>query len=443
MGLRDIGAGISANTDLVYEDYIDVVKSGDLSTGAIDTTIAAGLTSYADKTYVDTKDGLNATKAYVDTGDALRVRTSTKDVVNGVPGLDATGKVLPARINLPTTQGYFHGPWSPSSYNGAKVDATTETTIYTVPVTDPGFPYKLIILGTVDGFSSLVAEHPQVLIRTGSTSGEIIARGGGLQDSYYLNNTYSDDFNGSALDISKWGILPTVPTRPNLAWDPDTSNGFINTQVNVRRTGVWIGTQPGTDNYRVQITGRAMNFGQLRFYMHGNAAWTQWVGVNLLRQSFGAAMDLIVGTSPDLLGGASGGSFNLGATGGFNDGDVVTLEYNSTTNTYTAVHNGAHGVAWTDTTNVILHGPTNRGIAVFTNPDAGSGGFQGQGIDNFIITEPNTNPGNSPIHLAPVSAQTTKTGSTTVYVRMQRSSTAATVSATTYKPNIHIMAVPA
>ena len=151
-GLQYVGKTVGANPDLVYKDYVGLVKNADLTIAEIDNVINTGLAGYATIGYVDTRDALNATKAYVDAGDALRLHAAQKTIANGVCPLDATGRVPPIRIDAPLTQKWVRGPWTPPAYHAAPVSvATAETTLYTCPVTDPGYPYKLVVFGMLDG----------------------------------------------------------------------------------------------------------------------------------------------------------------------------------------------------------------------------------------------------------------------------------------------------
>ena len=179
------GAALANNTDLVYQDYMATLKSGDMTTAAIDSAINSGLSGYATTAYVDQQDAFNATKAYVDAGDAQRIKLTQQNIANGVAPLDANGRISPLRINLPPTQRWFKGPWTPSAYLSSQVDLTAETTLYpAITVADPGYSYKLVVFGSMDARSNLDAEYPIVNVRANdANAGEIVAQGVGPSDA--------------------------------------------------------------------------------------------------------------------------------------------------------------------------------------------------------------------------------------------------------------------
>jgi hypothetical protein len=156
-------------------------------------------------------------------------------------------------------------------------------------------------------------------------------------------------------------------------------------------------------------------------------------------------MSLGSGTDPVLQSGSGRDSFNVGAIGGFHNDDVVSLEYDPVLNKYTGRLDGTARVEWIDTGNTISHGVGKRGFAVTTNVDGGTSGFQGIGFDDIYVTEIGTNIMYAPVRVVPISvaSQSVKTGATTLYVRASRSAAAATVSAGTFNPQLHVMAIPA
>ena len=136
-----------------------------ISQDRVDELIAEGLSLFATKEYVDLQDAQNATAAYIDQQDALRLGLNHVNVDNGVPGLDSSGRVDKSRVNIPSTQEYPMAWWSPSAYNAGTVNATSESTVYTMTVTDPGFPYRLVVSGTVDVTTNTNGEYPIVRVR--------------------------------------------------------------------------------------------------------------------------------------------------------------------------------------------------------------------------------------------------------------------------------------
>ena len=200
--LEYVGPVIDQNTDVSYRAYVTSRMSENLTATQIDATITGVLNSYATKQYVDQRDALNATPDYVQQQDNLRVKQVYKEINGGVAGLDANGKLTYSRIQNNSTQRWPKGFWSPNSYFASPVilGTSTETQIYTTSITDPGYPYRIMIFGEVDGLSANDGLHPVVNVRVGGTSGTIIAQGRGISDSYnyWSMDTFDRTTSGNA-----------------------------------------------------------------------------------------------------------------------------------------------------------------------------------------------------------------------------------------------------
>ena len=189
-------------TDITDQKYVNSLLSQNISQGEVSNLITDGLSLFAKKEYVDAQDAQNATQAYIDAGDALRLGLNKVNVNNGVPGLDSKGKVQRARVNIPSTQKYPMAYWSPTTYNAGTVSATSETTLYTMTVADPGFPYRLMVTGTVDTTISIDGEWPVIRVREDSASGTIVAVGRGSPEAYD---------HSTAIIVPYFGGVPSVP----------------------------------------------------------------------------------------------------------------------------------------------------------------------------------------------------------------------------------------
>lgn len=181
MAVLDYRGPTSTDVELVgSKAYVDELKATGLTQAQVDTRITNGLATYATKTYVDSKDALNATFAYVDAGDNARLKLAQKGQANGVANLDVTAKVPLAY--LPTaTQRVGRQPWAPAAYNGntpIQVTNSSEVTLYTVSILDPGYNYRVLAWGyceTMGGTNVCAA----INVRVGSTTGGIISTGSG------------------------------------------------------------------------------------------------------------------------------------------------------------------------------------------------------------------------------------------------------------------------
>ena len=191
-----------ASGDITNQKYVNTLAARNISQDQVNTLISEGLSLFATKTYVDAQDAQNATEAYIDQQDALRLGLNKVNVNNGVPGLDSKGKVEKARVNIPSTQQYPMAYWSPTTYNAGTVTATSESTVYTMTVADPGFPYRLMVTGTVDTTISIDGEWPVIRVREDSIAGTIVAIGRGSPESYD---------HSTAIIVPYFGGVPSTP----------------------------------------------------------------------------------------------------------------------------------------------------------------------------------------------------------------------------------------
>lgn len=186
--LKYVGAAQSAANDLVNDAYVTSLSAGNMSQATVTSMTNAAFASNVLKSYVDAQDALNATAAYVDAGDATRLHLSQIGATNGVVGLLSTGKVEASRLNVASLQRWPKPFISPSAYQSSAVTtAATEAQLFTVSVADPGFVYKLLVSGVVDGVSSADGQYPMVRVRQGSSTGQLVGRGRGLAE-WYLGN---------------------------------------------------------------------------------------------------------------------------------------------------------------------------------------------------------------------------------------------------------------
>ena len=181
-----VGPPPSAATDLVDVGYINSqIAATNVQQSAIDQTIANGLAPYCNKSYVDQQNLLNATKAYVDAGDATRLHVSQLGADNGIAPLDAYGRVDKSRVPLGSTQRWPAPYYSPASYpTGVITLGSSETSLYTYTQPDPGFVYKLMVMGLMEGRTVTDGTPVQGIIRLGSATGTMIATGYSTSESY-------------------------------------------------------------------------------------------------------------------------------------------------------------------------------------------------------------------------------------------------------------------
>lgn len=451
----------TANSDLVYQDYVTTVKGGDLTADQIDQAINSGLAGYANVSYVDTQDGLLATQAYVDAKDNLRLKLSQKGQPNGIAGLDARGKVSPTLINSPANQLWQRGPWSPANY-GASTDFTTETTIFSCGVTDPGYPYRLIVWGEVDTRFDDELSSSQFYVRQGNAStGTIIAMGRGPNDTQDTAQFAGDDFERADANNLGPGWEQIYASYPDGTGGDNTSGGRLGIsggradwpQAGRARTCHCRAINPlfqytGTDRQRVfvqigsngdpEFAGQGKPF--FRLYTRVADDWSSYVGIH--NPSSGPA-ELVYRTP------TSGGEQLLttapSAQPSNNELVVFTAgEYDLDIRRFRFYRAGNLILDYTDNAGVTAFGSTNRGWGMAQHPgQANLGQTKPPNFESIWVNDAIKN--FSPAIIVPKDLNTLSpsTGPTTLYVRAFRNGAAGTGRYNNYKPKLHVMAVPA
>ena len=163
------------------------------TSGLTGAAYGISITWLATQTYVTAEKALKATKAYVDGtgvanpngGDAGRLKLSQLGLSGGVAGLTAGGRMEVSRIVYPTSVQRYPKPFvTPISYFSAATNITTETQIFSCPVADPGFTYKLLVMGMVDAGTSVAGSYSVIRARLGNQWGTVLAQGYGLAETY-------------------------------------------------------------------------------------------------------------------------------------------------------------------------------------------------------------------------------------------------------------------
>lgn len=458
--MRYVGAPVSVSADVTYQSYVESVKDADLDTATIDAQIDAALASYATTSYVDTQDALLVPTTYVDAQDNLRIKTASKGIANGVAALDATGRISPNNINVASTQKYFRGPWTPATYNAAALTGVTaEADLYSVPVTDPGYSYKLVVFGIAEGRSDLAGQWPQINVRVGSTAGTIIAQGvgdaatvdvptgltvvdnfervsnTGLGSGWSTAYTFGDSGSGAKIDTADGH-------NAMLDWTPFFANAVQ------RHKWAGTGALTGVDNQSIEITVGDTNFGSnasVEIIGRITSDWSNWVRCNLGNSScafywrvngteYGPVAGIGAPGFPCSLGDKL--KFNIGSTG---NPQLCVLQKNGVT----VASGDLSSFAASAGQPAPVFGSSHRGWGFgMTVLATGQLPFK---VDNIQLTDGLTSPNLNTIRIVPLGldTQTPRTGATTLYVRLLRSGGASTVQATAYSPRIFVMAVPA
>lgn len=452
------GAALAASSDLAYRPYPTTLKSGDLSTGAVNSLIDTLLTPYVTAAYVHAQDDLLATPVFVDAGDATRIPLSLRGAPSGIAPLDNSGKIPPAFFPVASTQKWNKGPWTPPGYMAEPVSGVvSETTLYTCPVADPGWPYKLLVFGQADTTVGADDIYPVINVRVGSTSGTIIARGLGAADGT-PTHLMGDDFNRSnssnlgdgwnvtylgdgGTDVGilndeafmrSAGILENNTDREAICQrvDPDTRHTGTNYQMVALTTGGLVGGIVDTESKPF-----------FRIYFRANDAFTQWVAWEVDNQQARLVYNTGDGVH-QVSTAAADVDWDTNTTWrGYAGGDQTTLNERA----FTLYKDNTLVLQVTDSSLVTALGSTNRGWGFgLKNTLFLLGQQTAPSIEQIYVAD--FVPPYEPTAIVPYdlhTAPTTLTGSTTLYVTAQRSgSSSYSVNASAYRPQLHVMAVP-
>lgn len=441
--------------------------SGSLSSAAVTARISTGLAPYATKDYVTQRDSLLATVAQVNAGDAGKLKLSQRNTANGIAGLDSAGRVDIARISAPSTQRWLKGYYTPTAYPTEAVSATgsTEATVFTLAVPDPGFDYRVLVNGHLDCHTATNDDAPVVVVRRGTTSGPIVARGTGSPQQY----RYAvDTFNRTSPTLGAgWDAVYTgtgaghAETTTKAFWVADgnaadrigtfrkitdfatTVDDYQQISFEVADTiesGGIVGSQPHNRVYGRMKSDRS---GYIAFDMTDTQC-------SLVCKSNGGEETVLV-APPN-----SGAPFynpvtNFGLTAG--DQIVAQFGYYAATNKrrFRLLRNGTVAIDYIDNALVSAIGSDYRGWGF--GMQGGASLLFGQrkpaALDWIALSDPlatwNADPEDyAPAVIVPtdLTSQPTITGATTLYVRL-RATSSATVSATTSYPRLHVMVIPA
>lgn len=468
--LEYVGPVIDQNTHVSYRSYVTSKMANNLTVSQIDTAITNALNSYSTKSYVDSRDALNATQSYIQAQDNLRVRLSQKDVANGVPALNSVGRMDPARISAPSTQRWPRAFWSPASYPGTPtiLSSSTETQVYTCAITNPGYNYKVLVFGSIDGLTSVDGLYPIVSVRVGAgVTGPVVAQGRGIKDSYnYLSIDNFDRVTSGNLGGAQYWEEDTISGSGGVAECNGSSFVWSKSGTNLHSMLYKrLGSDATTDDDYQEISWSCTNPGERTTGPLGTPHYNQVCGrMSADKQSYvGFRM-----VGPQSLGDNNWLVQCVYAVGGVEDtlGSSVSLIQNSddvfTSRQGTSsgkryfqfLRNGTSFLTVQDTGNVTAMGNSNLNWGFKVR--AGLKETLGVPVDQCRpasmnwITMNDLAPGvdgssYGPINLHPVGlqSQSVLSGAQTLTVTVNRSSSLGTVGIYPVDPSLYVVAVPA
>lgn len=233
MPLPYVGAAPTANNHLVTQAYISTMALSNLSSDAVTTLINNGLAPYVLKSYVDAQDALLATPSFVDAGDATRLHNNQINANSGVAGLDAIGKVSPGRITLTSSQRFPKPYTSPAAYHTTEKVAGpgASTRLFTMTMADPGYSYKVLVFGSMEGYVDDYAGQPWVYVRRTNTNGAILGAGAGA--AYFTTDGDGNPLRSQVtilpMPLNAQPIMTGVLTLFVAVGGPPGSDGFVTT----------------------------------------------------------------------------------------------------------------------------------------------------------------------------------------------------------------------
>lgn len=270
---------------------------------------------------------------------------------------------------------------------------------------DPGYAYRLFLTGTVDTNTDTTGTYPLIRVRRGSNTGPIVALGSGPNEAYYAAGTPQSFLTAGSFTYP----VPSAMTDLDIVvlGAGGGGSGFFNPNGGGAGSFASAHLLYGT-TLPLTTTSLAVTVGA--------AGASQTTGGNSVVS--GAGITTLTGT-----GGTNGGS---GSAAG---GSPGTLNFDA--------QNYVGGVAQ----------PTADTVGFAPGGGGGGGTTGGPGTPGavwFLAYDKTTSPA-GPAIVAPVALdlQTTLTGATTLYVMLARHGSTGTVRATTVRPALMAIPIPA
>jgi hypothetical protein len=152
--------------------------------------------------------------------------------------------------------------------------------------------------------------------------------------------------------------------------------------------GYYNAGSPTTDKHGATVRLTSKLAGECRVFICSDTTMSNFAAVNIHTDIFGNDyMQLVTGSSPSVVVAHTQVNFsaNLFANTSLQEGDVITIRYDDTANTFYVLRNNAiiPQLTWTDTTNIVTHGSTKRRVGIVSNA-LDQWQFPGFGITDFV-----------------------------------------------------------
>lgn len=185
--LKYVGRTSTGTDEASTRGYIASLLGTNLTQSAVTAAITARLADYASVDDVKAKDNLLADTDFIDAADKTRLaltdlvdRYATVDKAGRPFKLIADGKVPPERVRVTTSQRY---PNTVAIGGGGAATTSSEVSLFTVSVPDPGYPYRLLVTGSV--YAQVTTDNgsvPRIVVYRADNA--LVASGNGVAESY-------------------------------------------------------------------------------------------------------------------------------------------------------------------------------------------------------------------------------------------------------------------
>jgi hypothetical protein len=247
--LKYVGKSSTGASEVTTQAYVQNLLSGNLTQTQVNNQITTRMADYSTKTYVDSRDALLADSAFIDTADLTRL---AKAVLNqpGYPfTVDENGKIpsskIPGGTLTPTSLQKY--PKITAVGTGSGATTTSDTGMFTVTVPDPGYPYRVLVAGTVHGqVASDNGSYAKVSVYRGDDV--LVAVGNGIAESYQTPAL------GSLAGRMYVGV-PYTPSYSNAIWTPPPLFQIETTYTSDWQPLTWVGIN--NDTYTTTMSGTA------------------------------------------------------------------------------------------------------------------------------------------------------------------------------------------
>lgn len=206
-GIPYVGRYPDSDGSLVHKQYVDT-RYGQIAVNLdyVNAAAASVATNLVTSSYVDAQDALRAKKSDVDMADGNYVPLTQRGVANGIATIGSDGFIPTAQLpTLQTDRVVRYANYTTLNLS-TRVVTTTSVKEYlgaVMSISDPGYPYFPLIMGSITGFCSTQSQ---------------IRRGGGGSLGKMVVYDQNDILWGGGIaagspQASLYGLVPITDTN--------------------------------------------------------------------------------------------------------------------------------------------------------------------------------------------------------------------------------------